>query len=60
MTQDEANTIARELVESRLQRMELERLAMLNTLRELEAQINIRRARLEADVTVTAQQLTSE
>lgn len=60
MTHDEANTIARELVESRLQRMELERLAMLNTLRELEAQINIRRARLEADVTVTAQQLTSE
>ena len=57
MTQDEAQGIARELVETRIQKMELERLNYLNALREHEAQIAIRKDRLEADVTALAAQL---
>lgn len=60
MTQDEAQTIARELVEARIQRMELERLNYLNALREHEAHLSIRKNRVEADVAATAAQLLGQ
>lgn len=57
MTEDEATKIARELVETRLQRMELERLHYLNMLRDHEAQIAVYKDRLEAHVVATAADL---
>ena len=60
MTQDEAQALARELVETRIQRMELERLNYLNALREHEAQISIRKDRAEADIAATAAQLLGQ
>ena len=60
MTQDEAQALARELVETRIQKMELERLNYLNALREHEAQIAIRKDRAEADATALAAQLLGQ
>ena len=60
MTQDEAQALARELVETRIQKMELERLNYLNALREHEAQIAIRKDRVEADATALAAQLLGQ
>lgn len=58
MTPDEAKALARELVEARIQRMELERLNYLNALREHEAQLSILKARADADTAALVQQLT--
>jgi hypothetical protein len=60
MTQDEAQALARELVETRIQKMELERLNYLNALREHEAQIAIRKDRAESDIAATAAQLMGQ
>ena len=60
MTQDEAQALARELVETRIQRMELERLNYLNALREHEAQLTIRKERAEADIAATTAQLLGQ
>lgn len=57
MTKEEAQVVARELVESAIQRMELERLNYLNSLREHEAQLTIRRNRMEQDVEILTNQL---
>jgi len=42
MTQDEATAIAQEIVGARVQAVELKRLELLNTLRELEATLAAR------------------
>lgn len=60
MTQDEAQALARELVETRIQRMELERLNYLNALREHEAQLAIRKDQAEADIAATMAQLLGQ
>ena len=59
MTQDEATAVAREVVEARIQSVEIKRLELLNALRELEATIAVRKARAEVDIATTAQQLLS-
>ena len=60
MTQDEAQALARELVETRIQQEELERLRRLNQLREHEARLTVLKARAEADIAATTAQLLGQ
>jgi hypothetical protein len=55
---EKAQAIATELVEARIQKMELERLNYLNALREHEAQIEVRKAQREADMAAIVAHLT--
>lgn len=59
MNREEAQTVAKELVEAAVQRMELERLNYLNALREHEARLTIQRTRMEQDVNAIVEQLMS-
>lgn len=60
MTLDEAKHVAREVVETNIQRMEVERLEILNRLRSLEANITVLKARAEADTLALIDQLAGQ
>lgn len=60
MTLDEAQNTAREVVETNIQRMEVERLELLNRLRSLEVNLTILKSRAEADTLALTDQLAGQ